>query len=49
MLLAREEVNPDLPDKNGQTPLMIAARFGHECVTALLQPREPESRMLLKP
>jgi len=40
ILLEREEVLPDKPDNNGQTPLWYAAQDGHERVVALLQSRK---------
>jgi len=37
ILLGREEVNPDKPDLEGQTPLMRAAHCGERGVVALLK------------
>jgi len=36
MLLGREEVNPDKPDKWGRTPLLYTAKCGHEGVVKIL-------------
>ena len=40
ILLGREEVNPDKPDRFGETPLSLAAYFGHEGVVNILLERE---------
>lgn len=40
ILLGQEEVNPNKPDNDGQTPLMFAAKYDHERVVALLQSYE---------
>ncbi|RPA92105.1 ankyrin, partial [Choiromyces venosus 120613-1] len=39
-LLAREDVNPNTPDKYGQTPLCWAARKGHGAVVKTLLAQE---------
>lgn len=36
ILLERNNTNPDIPDKYGQTPLSFAARNGHEWVVGIL-------------
>jgi len=36
LLLARDDVNPDKPDKDGKTPLWWASRWGDEVVVKLL-------------
>jgi len=36
ILLGRDEVNPDKPDKFGQTPLICAAENGREGVVKIL-------------
>jgi len=40
ILLEREEVNPDEPDNDGQTPLSLAAMNGNEGVVKILLGRE---------
>jgi len=40
MLLGREEVNPDKPDNDGQTPLLHAAKQGYEEVVKIIPRRE---------
>ena len=40
MLLGREEVNPNQPNMQGQTPLSYAAERGHEGVVEALLGRE---------
>jgi len=37
MLLGQDDVNPDKPDNEGQTPLWHAFEEGHGGVVALLQ------------
>ena len=37
--LARDDVNPNTPDKYGETPLEIAYRLGHMEVVELLRPQ----------
>ena len=39
LLLERRDVNPNLPDSLGQTPLSMAALWGHESVVKLLLKR----------
>ena len=41
ILLAREEVNPDKPNIDGQTLLSFATKNGHERVVVLLRSRNP--------
>ena len=36
MLLGREEVDPDVPDNDGQTPLSFAAEYGSKGVLQIL-------------
>jgi len=36
LLLARHDINPDKPDKYGETPLWDASYNGHEGVVRLL-------------
>ena len=40
LLLARDDVNPDKPDNDGQTPLWVASFYGHSGVVRLLLPRD---------
>jgi len=40
MLLGREDVNPNIPDKRGRTPLSRATWKGHDGVAKLLLERE---------
>ena len=40
LLLAKEGVDPDSKDKDNQTPLLWAARSGHEAVVKLLLVKE---------
>jgi len=40
MLLGRKEVNPDMPDIFGKTPLSHVACIGHEGVVKILLRRE---------
>jgi len=40
LLLARDDVDPDKPDNNGQAPLWRASSYGHEGVVRLLLPRD---------
>jgi len=39
ILLERDDVSPDKPDDDGQTPLQGAIQRGNAGVVALLQPR----------
>ena len=43
LLLEREDVNPDRPDRYGQTPLSLTARSGYARVAKLLLEREKVS------
>ena len=36
MLLKRNDVNPNIADRNGETPFLIAAREGHEGIVKML-------------
>ena len=40
ILLRREEVNPDKPDRSGRTPLSYTAGYGREVVAKILLRRE---------
>ena len=40
LLPARDDINPDKPDNNGQTPLLWASLNGHEEVVRLLLARD---------
>ena len=40
LLLAREDVDPNLPDKNGRTPLSFAAEDGYEKIVKKLLERK---------
>ena len=40
ILSGRDDVNPDGPDSDGQTPLWYATGRGHAGVVTLLQPPE---------
>jgi ankyrin repeat protein len=37
LLLAKDDVDPDSKDKDGQTPLSRAAEYEHEAVVKLLR------------
>jgi len=37
LLLAREDINPNIPDGIGRTPLALAVRAGHDGVVKLLK------------
>ena len=41
LLLERKDVNPNSSSKSGQTPLMLAAEYGHQRVVELLQAYRP--------
>jgi len=44
LLIEHHNVDPDIPDRNGQTPLWWATENGHAGVVALLQfPTPPTS------
>jgi len=40
MLLGRDDVNPDSPNDDGETPLWWAAKNGHEEVVKMLLGRD---------
>ena len=40
ILVGREEVNPNKPDRDGQTPLMLAELWDQQELIALLQSHE---------
>ena len=40
LLLERKEVNPNSSNREGQTPLLLAAQDGHEGVVKLLLERK---------
>jgi ankyrin repeat protein len=47
LLLSKDGVGPDSKGNNGRTPLLLAARDGHETVVKLLLAKEgvdPDSR-----
>ena len=39
-MLLRRDINPNKPDKDGKTPLLVAARDGHEGVVKLILGRD---------
>ena len=41
LLLGRNDVNPNTSSKSGETPIMLATKYGHKKVAELLQARYP--------